>query len=132
MLLSELLGCRVLAPRTGEIGRVVDVRFRRSARRGGKEGELELVALIVSPHSRQSFYGYERGRVKGPAVVAAIIRRLHRGSRIVPWECIQSVSEGEVRLGVEPPVIPLDIRLPIDDHSAGAGPEAGDPSRLGG
>ena len=52
MLLSELLGCRVLAPRTGEIGTVVDVRFRRGARKRGKEGELELVALIVSPLSR--------------------------------------------------------------------------------
>lgn len=117
MLLSELLGCRVLAPRAGDLGTVVDVRFRRGARTRGKEGELELIALIVSPHSRQSFYGYERGRVGGPAVVAAIIRRLHRGSRIVPWECIQSVSEGEVRLGVEPPLIPLDIRLSIEANN---------------
>jgi sporulation protein YlmC with PRC-barrel domain len=117
MLLSELLGCRVLAPRSGDVGTVVDVRFRRTARKSGKEGDLELIALIVSPHSRQSFYGYERGRVGGPAVIAAIIRRLHRGSRIVPWECIQSVSAGEVRLGVEPPVIPLDVSRPIEEHS---------------
>ena len=64
----------------GELGRVVDVRFRRAPRRGRREGELELIALIVSPHSRLSYYGYERGTVKGPAVIAAIVRWLHRDS----------------------------------------------------
>ena len=40
MLLSELLGKPIRAPRGEELGRVVDVRFRRTARRGRKEGEL--------------------------------------------------------------------------------------------
>lgn len=115
MLLSELLGCRVVAPDGHALGTVVDVRFRRGARDHAHEGPLELIALIASPHSRQSFYGYERGRVQGPAVIAWIIRRLHRGSRIIPWECVQRVDEGEVRLGVEPPVIPLDVRDPIEE-----------------
>ena len=117
MLLSELLGCRVLTPDGEPIGTIVDVRFLRGPERRARESELELIALIVSPHSRLSFYGYERGRVQGPAIIASLIRRLHRGSRIIPWECVESVHDGEVRLGVDAPFIPLDVSVPIDDRS---------------
>ncbi|WP_206535702.1 PRC-barrel domain containing protein [Microbacterium sp. 4R-513] len=115
MLLSDLLGSRVHEPDGTSLGTVVDVRFRRGPARRSREGELELIALIVSPRSRMSYYGYERGRVSGPAVVAAIIRRMHRGTRIIPWECVASVEDGRVRLGIKAPVIPLDIRVPIED-----------------
>ena len=69
----------------------------------------------MSPHTRLSFYGYERGRVQRPAVVAAIIRRMHRGSRVIPWECVASIEDGCVRLTFEPPSIPLDTRIPTDE-----------------
>ncbi|MFH8252256.1 PRC-barrel domain-containing protein [Microbacterium sp. B2969] len=115
MLLSELLGCRVHALDGADLGVVVDARFRRGARQGRREGDLELVALIVSPHSRLSFYGYERGRVNAPALINAIITRMHRASRIVPWECVETVGDGDVRLGVDAPFIPLDARRPIGE-----------------
>ncbi|WP_243075529.1 PRC-barrel domain containing protein [Microbacterium sp. SS28] len=120
MILSELLGCRVRTPSGETLGTVVDARFRRGPGGRRREGELELIALIVSPRSRSSFYGYERGQVRHPVVLAAIIRYLHRGSRLVPWECVDRIVEGEVRLGVDPPVIPLDVRLPIPGRSPGA------------
>ncbi|KRA24500.1 hypothetical protein ASD65_08760 [Microbacterium sp. Root61] len=113
MLLSELLGRRVRTPDGSEIGTVVDVRFRRSARNGRREGDLELIALLVSPHSRTSMYGYERGRVDRPWLIAAVISWLHRNSRIIPWECVSRVEKDAVILGVVPPVIPLDVRAPI-------------------
>ena len=115
MLLSDLLDRPVRAPGGVELGRVVDVRFRRGVRHGRSEGDLELVALIVSPHSRLSYYGYERGTVNGPAVIAAIVRWLHRDSHIVPWECVARVDEEGVALGVTPPRIPLDPKRPIHD-----------------
>ena len=115
MILSDLLGRRVREPDGTELGRVVDLRFRRGPARRAHEGELELVALIVSPHSRLSFYGYERGRVNRPAVIDALIRRMHRGSRVVPWECVARIGDDEVRLGVKAPVIPLDTRVPIPE-----------------
>lgn len=113
MILSELLGSRVHTPDGSDLGAVVDVRFRHAGREGRRAGDLELVALIVSPRSRSSFYGYERGTVRGPALIAAVIRRLHRGARIVPWECVARVDRDVVHLGVAPPMIPLDLRLPL-------------------
>src|SRR3954454_9598093 len=88
MRLSELLYKPVHEPQGESLGTVVDVHFRRGARSGRHEGQLELIALIVSPHSRLSYYGYERGDVNGPAVIAKTIQWLHRDSYIVPWECV--------------------------------------------
>lgn len=115
MLLSELFDQPVRSPGGDDLGRVVDVRFRRGPRQGRREGDLELVALIVSPHSRLSYYGYERGSVNGPAVIAAIVRWLHRDSRIIPWECVARIDERGVALGVTPPRIPLDPRRDITE-----------------
>ncbi|MET0716537.1 MAG: PRC-barrel domain containing protein [Mycetocola sp.] len=113
MLLSDLLGKPVHAVDGSSLGAIVDVRFRRAPRTGRHEGALELIALVVSPHSRHSMYGYERGRVNGPLVIAALIRWLHRKSRVIPWDCVSRVDPAAVVLGVEPPVIPLDVRSPI-------------------
>ena len=121
MLLSELLGKPIRAPRGEELGRVVDVRFRRTARRGRKEGELELIALIVSPHSRLSYYGYERGSVNAPAVISRIVEWLHRDSWIVPWECVTRVDDDAILIDAAAPRIPLDPRRPIP----GEGPSDG-------
>jgi len=115
MLLSELLDQPVRSPQGDDLGRVVDVRFRRGARQGKREGRLELIALIVSPHSRLSYYGYERGSVNGPAVIASIVRWLHRDSHIIPWECVAQVDDRGVVLGVNPPRIPLDPRRDITE-----------------
>jgi hypothetical protein len=115
MLLSDLLGCLVLGPDGEAKGRVVDVRFRRGPARRAHEGRLELIALIVSPRTRLSFYGYERGRVQRPAAIAAIVRRMHRGSQVIPWECVGSIEDGRGRLTFEPPSIPLDVRLPTEE-----------------
>lgn len=119
MILSDLLGSTVRAPSGNTVGSVVDVRFRRGPRHGAREGDLQLIALIVSPRSRTSFYGYERGTVHRPVLVAAIIRWIHRGSRIVPWECVSSVERDVIHLGMEPPLIPLNTREPIRPRNDG-------------
>ncbi|GAA5203193.1 PRC-barrel domain-containing protein [Microbacterium jejuense] len=115
MLLSELLDMPVIDADGTRLGTVVDVRFRRGARRRDHEGDIALIALIVSPHSRLSMYGYERGRVNGPAVVARVIEWLHRASRLIPWECVARVDRDAVVLGVAAPRIPLNARRGIPD-----------------
>ncbi len=121
MLLSDLLDLPVVDVDGNRLGVVVDVRFRRAARRHDHEGDLELIALIVSPHSRMSMYGYERGRVNAPAVVARVIEWLHRRSRLIPWECVRRVDPDAVILGVAAPRIPLDARRGVgEDSGAGA------------
>lgn len=120
MILSELLDMPVIDVGGERLGTVVDVRFRRGARRRDHEGDFELIALIVSPHSRLSMYGYERGRVNRPVVVARVIEWLHRGSRLIPWECVRVVERDAVVLGVAAPEIPLDVRRGIPG-SAGTG-----------
>jgi sporulation protein YlmC with PRC-barrel domain len=125
MLLSELLDMPVVGVDGARLGTVVDVRFRRGPRHGEHEGDLELIALIVSPHSRLSMYGYERGRVNSPAVVARVIEWLHRKSRLIPWECVQRVDRDEIVLGVAAPQIPLDVRRPIPDATGTAAGTAG-------
>jgi hypothetical protein len=52
--------------------------------------------------------------VKGPAVIAAIVRWLHRDSYIVPWECVARIDDRGVALGVSPPRIPLDPTRDIE------------------
>ncbi|MBW9095507.1 PRC-barrel domain-containing protein [Microbacterium jejuense] len=120
MLLSELLDMPVTDVNGDRVGTVVDVRFRRGARRRDHEGDLELIALIVSPHSRLSMYGYERGRVNRPAVVARLIGWAHRGARLIPWECVRVVESDGVVLGVAVPEIPLDVRRGIPGTTGSA------------
>ena len=116
MLLSDLLGSSVRTPGGRTLGRVVDVRFRRGPRQGAQEGTLQLIALIASPRTRLPFFGYERGTVDKPAVIAAIVAWMHRGSRVIPWECVQRVDRNTVLLNCEPPLIPLDVRLPVESE----------------
>jgi sporulation protein YlmC with PRC-barrel domain len=113
MYLSDLLGVPVHARDGRQMGRVVDVRFRRADGGGRGDKHLELIALIVSPRTRLSFYGYERGRVNRPIVLAKLISWLHRGSQVIPWGCVERITDEGVLLGVEPPRIPLDDRRPI-------------------
>lgn len=115
MLLSDLLESEVRTPEGRMLGRIVDARFRRGPRNGAQEGTLQLIALIASPRTRLAFFGYERGRMDSPAIIDGILRWMHRGSRVIPWECVQRVDEGSVLLNCDPPDIPLDVRLPVGE-----------------
>jgi hypothetical protein len=82
--LGQLLAMRVDLPASGPSGpstaRVLDVRL--SAAPGGRGAQV--AALIVGRGRPGSLLGYERSRERGPWLVAAVVRRLHRHSRLVP------------------------------------------------
>ena len=75
--LTGLLGARV--SHEGERdGRVIDVRARPEVDNG-----LVVSELVVGRGGAGSLLGYDRKRDMGPWAIAALVRRLHRGSWVV-------------------------------------------------
>ena len=73
MMLSDLLRVRVWAG--GEpVGWVIDARFLQGALKEGSLPAPELLGLLVGPRRHVSFLGYERSRVRAPAVIATFLR----------------------------------------------------------
>jgi len=104
MILSDLLDREVRSATGERLGVVIDVRFAVAGAPGGPPGEARLHGLIVSPRSHSSFLGYERTDVTAPALIADVLRWRARGSFLVLWRDLGSLSgdvvvlrEGAVR-----------------------------------
>ncbi len=82
--LGQLLAMHVDLPGSGasrrSTARVLDVRL--SAAPDGRGARV--VGLIVGRGRPGSLLGYDRSRERGPWLVAAVVRRLHRHTRQVP------------------------------------------------
>ncbi len=87
MQLSELLGRPVRSCGGTPVGTVVDVRLSLAADRAP-----ELVGLVISPHTRSSFLGYERTTTRAPLPVAALARWRHRGTFLAVWADIARIG----------------------------------------
>lgn len=97
MQLSELLGLRVHDAGGRPLGTVTDVRLALSA--DGQSGSPLVFGLVVSPRTGSSYLGYERSRVRRPAVLAALLRWRHRGTFLTLWSDVQAVSTGHITVG---------------------------------
>jgi sporulation protein YlmC with PRC-barrel domain len=86
MRVSELLGSRVFDVDGAPAGVVTDLRLAQIGPVKGALAELEVEALLVSPRTTGSLFGYDRRSEQGPWLVRAVIRRLHRGARLVSWD----------------------------------------------
>ncbi len=75
--LTGLLGAPVTYEGARD-GRVIDVRARPEGDRG-----LVVTELVVGRGGPGSMLGYDRKRDMGPWAIAALVRRLHRGSWVV-------------------------------------------------
>ena len=95
MILSDVLGHKVVDSEGTVVGKVVDARFRLEG--GGTPSAARLVGLLVSPRSATSFMGYER-KAGGPVLVARLLRWIHRGSFLVAWESIAAFHDDRVEL----------------------------------
>ena len=86
--------------------RVLDVRL--TAAPGGRGAQV--AALIVGYGRPGSWLGYERSRERGPRAVAAVVRWLHRHSRLVALgpDVELDWSARRVRVGPDADVRPLD------------------------
>lgn len=98
MILNDLLGLRVLDDDGRHVGNVLDARFVLDGRPGQTLSEARLDGLIISPHSRHSYLGYERIDMNSPAIINAILRWMHRGTFYVQWEAVQRVTANDVHL----------------------------------
>lgn len=92
MILSDLLDSRVLDCAAEPVGWVLDVRFVEDGDR------MRLESLIVGPHRRMPFLGYERTSMDRPRLFAVLFRRMHAGSLIVPWAEVDRIDANQVRL----------------------------------
>jgi hypothetical protein len=97
MLLSELVGQRVVTTDGDELGRVHDVVLVQDGPMGahGRAG-LRLHALAVGTRSFGSRLGYAQGTVRGPWLLRVLFRR---PPRLVPWAAV--VDRDDERLLVD-------------------------------
>jgi hypothetical protein len=80
MLLSKLLGLRVIDAAQHPVGTVVDVRLTVAGDPAQNPPMPRVVGLVVSPRTRTSYLGYERSEADAPATLAALLRWRHRGT----------------------------------------------------
>lgn len=85
MRADELLGAPV-RDRDGRRGVVVDVRVRADHEPG--RGTVLVVDGLVVGSRDWRLFGYERIEERGPALLQALIRWLHRHTRYAPWDAV--------------------------------------------
>jgi hypothetical protein len=92
--LGTLTGMNVREPDGTHAGTVLDARFVASS-----DGHMVLRALVVGDGHPGALLGYDRREGMGPWVVRAIVRWLHRNTRLVDVENAQfQWNNREVRL----------------------------------
>jgi len=110
--LSELLNCRVVDGSGRYVGKVHDVRLVQDAPPVGDFGPaFRVEGLIVGPALAGTRLGYGRTGMTGPFLVEAPLRLLRRRVKFVPWDRVDEVGAGTVRLSGS--VADLDQPTPI-------------------
>lgn len=98
MRASDLLGARVRTADGDTLGYVTDLRCRRDGPVRGHLREIRLDGLVVASRLAGSNLGYQQRGKRGPWLIAALMRRVHRDSRVVGWDLVDDVAPGEIRL----------------------------------
>lgn len=105
--LGTLLAMRVLlAAEEDPVRRVLDVHLSAPPDRPGRH---RIVSLVVGHGRPGSLLGYDRRREQGPWLVAAVVRRLHRHTRLVELgpDVVIDWGRDEVRVGPAAELQPL-------------------------
>jgi hypothetical protein len=97
--LSELLDRRVVDDSDHDLGRVRDVRLVQDGPLvGGFGAAFRVEGLIVGPRLAGTRLGYGRTGMKGPWLLEAPLRALHRRVRFVPWVRVRDVGADVLRI----------------------------------
>ncbi|MFL6130250.1 MAG: PRC-barrel domain-containing protein [Mycobacteriales bacterium] len=109
MRASELLGKEVRDRDGTPVGVVTDLRCVQDGPPRGHLAALRVDALLISRAHSGTLLGYDRGRSQGPALLRAIVRRLHRGARTIDWDRVSRYDGDAVELDLSlGPVSPGD------------------------
>jgi hypothetical protein len=100
MRAADLLGADVHGPDGRRLGEVLDIRLVQDGPSLGGERALRIHGLVVGTRRTASHLGYDRAGVRGPALVAAITRRLAAGNRYLPWVEVAELTAGTVHSAV--------------------------------
>ena len=84
MRASDLLG-RPVTLSDGEERIVVGLRGVQDGPVRGSLRTIRLDAVIVSNRHTGAYLGFQDREQQGPWLIGAIVRRLHRGTRVVAW-----------------------------------------------
>ena len=98
MQLSRLLGLRVIDAAQHPVGTVVDVRLTMTGDPEHDPAAPEVLGLVISPHTRSSFLGYERSGADAPVMLAALLRWWHRDTFLAAWDDVARVGSDLVKL----------------------------------
>ena len=99
--ISELLGATVTARDGRELGHVNDLRLARGQAVRGLQAELVVDGLLISDRHSGSMLGYDRRAEQGPWLARAVVRRLHRNARYLPWTAVDEVAWSGRRITVD-------------------------------
>ncbi len=97
LLLSDLRGMPVLEDDV-RIGYVVDVRFVLDGPPGTLVAGARVLGIIVGPHARLGFMGYERRDMRAPALLARALRRREHGAHLIGMEDVLELGRGHIRV----------------------------------
>jgi sporulation protein YlmC with PRC-barrel domain len=98
MQLSKLLGLRVIDAARHPVGTVVDVRLTLTGDLEDSPAAPQMLGLVISPHTKSSFLGYERSGADAPMLLAALFRWWHRGTFLAAWDDVARVGSDLVKL----------------------------------
>lgn len=94
MILSDLVDAAVYEDGR-QLGFVVDVRLALDGPVTGLMAAPRIVGLLVSARTSTSFMGYERTGTNAPAVIARYLAYRHRGTFLVLWGDVRTISGGD-------------------------------------
>ena len=94
MRASDLLHRPVRDAAGRVVGVVTDLRCVQDGPLRGSMAAPRVHWLLVSPRRTGSLLGYDRRDQQGPWLIRAIVRRLHRRMRVIPWDDVRLSDDG--------------------------------------
>jgi hypothetical protein len=101
MRLSEILGCEVVDEHGRSAGKVHDVRVVQDGPPIGPFGaRFRLAGLVVGRRAFGARFGYDRGSVKGPWLLKALLGAVRRSGGYVDWSRVRSIDPDQERIAI--------------------------------